>query len=133
MTVTSVAGKAPTVALKKTPFTVTSTVTKVITPGTGATVAKGQKVTVDYLLVDGRDGKEKDSTFGKQSVAFTADPTKLLPGLATGLINEKVGSRVLVAVPPADAFGDRGQQPARRATRPTRCSSCSTSSRPRRR
>jgi peptidylprolyl isomerase len=108
VTVTGEAGKAPTIALAKTPFTVTSTVSKVITPGTGATVAKGQKVQVDYLLVDGRDGKEKDTTFGKKSVSFTADPAKLLPGLATGLINNKIGSRVLVAIPPADAFGDQG-------------------------
>ena len=64
---------------------------------------------MDYLLVDGRDGKEKDSTFGKKSVSFTADPAKLLPGLVTGLINEKVGSRVLVAIPPADGFGTAGQ------------------------
>jgi len=108
VTVTGVPGKAPTVALKTTPFSVTSTVTKVITPGTGPVVAKGQKVQVDYLLVDGRDGKEKDSTFGKQSVLFMADPAKLLPGLVTGLLNEKVGSRVLVAIPPADAFGTAG-------------------------
>ena len=109
VTVTSAPGKAPTVALKTTPFRVTSTVAKVITPGTGPAVAKGQKVVVDYLLVDGRDGKEKDSTYGKKSVSFTADPAKLLPGLVTGLLNEKVGSRVLVAIPPADAFGSAGQ------------------------
>jgi peptidylprolyl isomerase len=108
VTVTAVAGKAPTVALAKTPFSVTSTVSKVITPGTGAPVSRGQKVQVDYLLVDGRDGKEKDTTFGKKSVAFTADPTKLLPGLVTGLVNEKIGSRVLVAIPPKDGFGTTG-------------------------
>jgi peptidylprolyl isomerase len=108
VTVTAVAGKAPTVALAKTPFSVTSTVSKVVTPGTGAPVARGQKVQVDYLLVDGRDGKEKDTTFGKKSVSFTADPTKLLPGLVTGLVNEKIGSRVLVAIPPKDGFGTTG-------------------------
>jgi peptidylprolyl isomerase len=106
--VTGAAGKTPTLTLTKTPFTVPKTVTKVLNAGTGATIVKGQKVQVDYLLVDGRDGKERDTTYGKQSRVFTADPAKLLPGLATGMINEKVGSRVLVAVPPADGFGADG-------------------------
>ena len=108
VTVSGVAGKAPTVALTKTPFTVTSTVTKVITPGSGAAVTKGQTVRVDFLLVDGRDGKERDTTFGKQSRVFTADPAAVLPGIAHGLINEKVGSRLLVAIPPAEGFGTTG-------------------------
>jgi peptidylprolyl isomerase len=108
VTVTGAVGKAPTVTLSKTPFSVTKTVTKVISAGTGATIAQGQKVQVDYLLVDGRDGKERDTTYGKQPRVFTADPTKLLPGLANGMINEKVGSRVLVAIPPADGFGTQG-------------------------
>ena len=108
VTVSGAVGKAPTVTLSKTPFSVTKTVTKVLSPGTGATIGQGQKVQVDYLLVDGRDGKERDTTFGKQPRVFTADPTKLLPGLANGMINEKVGSRVLVAIPPADGFGTQG-------------------------
>jgi peptidylprolyl isomerase len=108
VTVSGAADSTPTVALAKTPFAVSSTVSKIIDAGTGPVIAKGQKVSLNYLLVDGRDGKEKDSTFGKTPVSFTADPTKLLPGLATGLINQKVGSRVLVAVPPADGFGTAG-------------------------
>lgn len=108
ITVTGDAGKAPTLKLAKTPFSVTTTQTKVITPGTGPTIVKGQRVRVDYLLVNGRTDKAADSTFGKTSVVFNADPTQLLPGLADGLINQKVGSRMLVAVPPKDAFGTTG-------------------------
>jgi FKBP-type peptidyl-prolyl cis-trans isomerase len=108
VTVSGDVGKAPTLTLSKTPFSVAKTTTKVLSAGTGAAIKQGQKVQVDYLLVDGRDGKERDTTFGKQPRVFTADPTKLLPGLATGMINEKVGSRVLVAIPPADGFGTQG-------------------------
>jgi peptidylprolyl isomerase len=108
VTVTGAAGQTPTLKLAKTPFSVTSTVTKVVTPGTGPTIAKGQRVRVDYLLVNGRTDKAADSTFGKTSVVFTADPAQLLPGLADGLINQKVGSRMLLAVPPKDAFGTTG-------------------------
>ena len=101
-------GRAPTLKLAKTPFAVTTTQTKVLTPGTGPTIVKGQRVRVDYLLVNGRTDKAADSTFGKASVVFNADPTQLLPGLADGLINQKVGSRMLLAVPPKDAFGTTG-------------------------
>ena len=106
--VTGAVGAAPTLKLAKTPFAVTTTQTKVLTPGTGPTIVKGQRVRVDYLLVNGRTDKAADSTFGKASVVFNADPTQLLPGLADGLINQKVGSRMLLAVPPKDAFGTTG-------------------------
>ncbi len=106
--VTGAVGAAPTLKLTKTPFAVTTTQTKVLSPGTGPTIVKGQRVRVDYLLVNGRTDKAADSTFGKASVVFNADPTQLLPGLADGLINQKVGSRMLLAVPPKDAFGTTG-------------------------
>ena len=35
---------------------------------------------------------------------------RLLPGLTKSLVGEKVGSRVLVAMTPADAFGAQGNQ-----------------------
>ncbi len=108
VTVTGSAGQVPTLKLAKTPFSVTNTVTKVLTPGSGPTIVKGQRVRVDYLLVNGRTDKAADSTYGKTSVVFTADPSQLLPGLADGLINQKVGSRMLLAVPPKDAFGTTG-------------------------
>ncbi len=33
----------------------------------------------------------------------------MLPGFVKGLVGQKVGSRVLVAIPPKDGFGDAGQ------------------------
>ena len=80
--VSGAVGAAPTLKLTKTPFAVTTTQTKVLSPGTGPTIVKGQRVRVDYLLVNGRTDKAADSTFGKASVVFNADPTQLLPGLA---------------------------------------------------
>jgi peptidylprolyl isomerase len=91
-----------------TPMTVTSTTVKVVVTGTGPVVAAGQTVTADYVLLNGRDGKELDTSFGKKPQAFTVDPTKLFPGLVTGLTGQKVGSRVVVVIPPKDAFGDNG-------------------------
>jgi peptidylprolyl isomerase len=106
--VTVKSGKTPTLSLAKKPFSVTKTAVKVVTPGHGAAVKKGQSVSVNYVLVDGRDGKQADSTYGKATQAFPADPTQVIPGIAKGLIDQKIGSRVLVGVAPADGFKSQG-------------------------
>ncbi|WP_460446629.1 FKBP-type peptidyl-prolyl cis-trans isomerase [Angustibacter aerolatus] len=104
------AGKKPTVKLGSTPTKLTASGTRVLKPGTGATIAKGQRVTLDYLLVNGTSGKEADTTWGKSKANFLADPAKFMPGLANGMIGQKVGSRVLVGVTPKDGFADTGNQ-----------------------
>ena len=101
--VNGAAGAKPNVALATTPTLLTASGAKVVTPGDGPVIAKGQKVTVDYVLFNGKDGKEADTTFGKKPVTFVAD-APLMAGLVKGMIGQKVGSRVLVGVAPKDAF-----------------------------
>lgn len=101
-------GKTPTLNLHKTPFKVTKTAVKVVKPGSGATVKKGQNVSVNYVLVDGRDGKQAGTTFGSQPQTFPADPAQVIPGIAKGIIDQKVGSRVLVGISPTDGFKAQG-------------------------
>jgi peptidylprolyl isomerase len=101
------AGQKPTVTVKA-PFSVKATSTRVITAGKGPKVATGQSVNVHYVLVNGRDGKEIQTTYGQERAVFTADETKLFKGLVRGLTGQQVGSRVLVGIPPADAFGAQG-------------------------
>jgi peptidylprolyl isomerase len=101
-------GSKPTVTLGTTPTVLTRTGTLVLSTGSGATVTQGQRVTVDYVLVNAKDGKEADTSFGKTSANFTADPTKLMPGLANSLVGQKIGSRVLAGVAPRDGFGAQG-------------------------
>ena len=110
--VAGAAGAKPTVTLASTPTALSSSGVRVLTQGTGAAVTKGQRVTVDYVLVNAKTGKEADTTFGKKTRAtFLADPSQLLPGLANGMIGQKVGSRVLVGVAPKDGFaGNAGNQ-----------------------
>lgn len=103
-------GAKPTVTLAKKPFSVQKTTVQVLKSGSGKTVKQDQNVLVDYLVVDGRDGKAEDTTFGKKPVTFSANPKTVLPGIAKGLLNQHIGSRVLVGVPPADAFGSKGSQ-----------------------
>jgi peptidylprolyl isomerase len=45
-------------------------------------------------------------------VPIDLSSTKLMPGLRKGLTGQQVGSRVLVAIPPADAFGAKGNPQA---------------------
>jgi peptidylprolyl isomerase len=108
--VTGDAKATPVVSLKTKPLSVTTTTTKVVNPGTGAVVTKSNAVTANYMLLNGKDGKQLDSSYGKQAASMDLSSGHLLAGLTKGLLGQKVGSRVLVAIPPADAFGKDGNQ-----------------------
>lgn len=101
-------GAKPSMKIVKKPLSVTKTTAQVVSAGHGATVKKGQNVRLNYVVVDGRTGKRADTTYGKKPVVFTAAPGQVLPGIAKGLVGQRVGSRVLVGIPPADGFGAQG-------------------------
>jgi len=111
VTVSGAAGAKPSVKVP-TPFSVKETTERVLTAGTGAVVTQGQKVTVDYSGFNGADGKEFNTSFGQKSPSFLLDAQQTLPGLVKGIVGQKVGSRVLVAIPPTDAYGTQGMQSA---------------------
>jgi peptidylprolyl isomerase len=104
--------KAPTLAFTTKPLSVKATTTKVVKPGTGAKLAKTNAITFNYVLVNGKDGKQIESSFGKQAAGMDLSSASLLPGLSKGLTGQKLGSRLLVAIPPADAFGAQGNAQA---------------------
>ena len=86
-------------------FTTGSTETRVVTKGTGEDVAAGDSVKVNYVAVNGRTGKQFDNSFtSKSPLTLTLDDTSAMPGFIKGLTGQKVGSRVLVAIPPKDGF-----------------------------
>jgi peptidylprolyl isomerase len=102
----------PTVSFKTKPVSVKTTTTKVVTVGKGATLTKTNLLTFNYAIFNGKDGKQIESSFGKQSAGMDLSSPTVLPGLIKGLNGQKVGSRVLVAIPPADAFGAQGNPQA---------------------
>jgi peptidylprolyl isomerase len=104
--------KAPTLAFSPKPLSVKVTTTKVVTAGKGATLTKANAITFNYVLVNGKDGKQVESSFGKQAAGMDLSSASLLPGLSKGLTGQKVGSRLLVAIPPVDAFGSQGNAQA---------------------
>ncbi|HEX5563014.1 MAG TPA: FKBP-type peptidyl-prolyl cis-trans isomerase [Nocardioidaceae bacterium] len=79
--------------------------------GTGATVKKGQQVTVDYYgSVWGAD-KAFDSSFARGTPAsFKVGVGSLIKAWDQKIPGLKVGSRVLIVAPPAQAYGSQAQQ-----------------------
>jgi peptidylprolyl isomerase len=99
---------APKVEVKPKPLTVSETTTRVVKAGSGAAVKGDEIVSLKYVLVNGKDSTQLDTNFGKQNLGLNLADANLLPGLKKGLANQKVGSRILVAMPPKDAFGTQG-------------------------
>ncbi|MGA8850470.1 MAG: FKBP-type peptidyl-prolyl cis-trans isomerase [Aeromicrobium sp.] len=87
-------------------FATETTETKVIEEGGGEAVKAGDTVKVNYLAVNGRTGKQFDSSYAAGAPAtFTLDKASILQGFITALENQKIGSRVVVAISPKDGFG----------------------------
>jgi peptidylprolyl isomerase len=100
--------KAPTLTLKTMPLSVKATTSRVVTPGNGAKLTKANAITFNYVLVNGKDGEQLESSFGARIASIGLSSASLLLGLSKGLVGQKVGSRVLLAIPPVDAFGAKG-------------------------
>jgi peptidylprolyl isomerase len=106
VTVTGDPGAKPTVKFAK-PFAVKKTTDSVVTAGTGAALASGQTITFDYLLVDGRTGKEIQTSYGVTPASLVLDNTKTAPPLVASLTGKPIGSRVLVALAPKDGLANK--------------------------
>ncbi|MEP6480669.1 MAG: FKBP-type peptidyl-prolyl cis-trans isomerase [Rhodoglobus sp.] len=85
--------------------------------GNGATVKKGDSIIVHYTGVLWSTKKVFDSTWDKGNPAtLTAtsivdDPSGVVPGFAKAVVGAKVGSQVLVVIPPKDGYPS-GSAPA---------------------
>jgi FKBP-type peptidyl-prolyl cis-trans isomerase len=104
--VTGTFGTTPSVSIPKLDANNKLTV-KTVIQGTGTTVTKADAMAANFVLYfwDGKSSSLKANT-------FTSNPTviggTMLPGLETALIGQKVGSRVLAVIPPADGYGTSG-------------------------
>jgi len=108
--VTGEPGDKPTVSYDG-EFQASKTERTIITEGDGPEVELGQKVSLNYLGVNGRDGMEFDTSFGKpEPASFLLERGQLIEGFIAGLEGVKVGSRVLVGITPEDGYGGQGGQ-----------------------
>jgi FKBP-type peptidyl-prolyl cis-trans isomerase len=106
VTVAGVFGTTPVVKIPKLDANNKLTV-KTVIQGTGPAVTKTDAMAANFVLYfwDGKANTLKANT-------FTSNPTviggTMLPGLETALVGQKVGSRVLAVIPPADGYGTAG-------------------------
>jgi FKBP-type peptidyl-prolyl cis-trans isomerase len=101
-------GKAPTVTIPS-EKAASSLYTKTLIQGTGPTMTTADSLIGNFVLYDwsGTTHKLLGSTYSSGSPTLFSSP--LLPGLQKALIGQKVGSRVIAVVPPADGFGSAGR------------------------
>ncbi|MBR7832109.1 FKBP-type peptidyl-prolyl cis-trans isomerase [Actinospica durhamensis] len=89
----------------------TGLVSKVLIQGTGATVAKGQTLLMQYTGVDWNTGKNFDSSFTRKTAFSTAiGEGAVIAGWDQGLVGKHVGDRVLLVIPPSLGYGPQGGQ-----------------------
>ena len=101
--------KEPTVTVKA-PLTVAKTESDVVVDGTGAVVAKDDLISIQAVILNGRDGKVAHSTWKTGAVGLDLGAQDLFPSFRSQLAGKKIGSRVVITSTPADAFGETGNE-----------------------
>jgi FKBP-type peptidyl-prolyl cis-trans isomerase len=79
---------------------------KVLRQGDGDVVKAGDSVTVDYQGTSWDSKKIFDQSYGKQPATFTTDG--VVEGFGAALVGQKVGTRLIVSIPPKYAYGEKG-------------------------
>jgi len=100
---------APAVPVKLGPPP-TQLVKEDLKPGTGATVAPGSTVTVNYIGVACSTGKIFDSSYKRDQPA-TFSLTGVIKGWTEGIPGMQVGGQRLLGIPPDLGYGERGSPP----------------------
>ena len=86
---------------------------KELEAGTGAEAKAGDKVTVQYVGVNYKNGKEFDSSWSRnEPFPFTLGAGEVIPGWDQGVEGMKVGSRRELVIPPELAYGEAGASPS---------------------
>lgn len=97
----------------------TELVSQLLIEGEGAPVQAGQSITVHYTGVQWSTGEQFDSSL-ESGEPFTTviGAGQVIPGWDEGLVGQPVGSRVLLVIPPALAYGEApsGDEAAATAT-----------------
>jgi len=76
--------------------------------GTGAEATPGAEVTVHYVVVLNKSGKEVESSWGGEPYSFELGSGQVAAGWERGIEGMKVGGRRELVAPSALAFGKAG-------------------------
>ena len=113
-TVSAKSGTAPTLAFpSSTPPS--ALVTKTLVKGSGPKVAKGDYVIAQYVGYIWRTKKVFGSSWSSGApfgFVIGASPEQVIPGWDKGLVGQTAGSRVMLAIPPAQGYGKSGASQA---------------------
>lgn len=105
---TNTDGSAPSVEVPKS-APPKNLVSAYVLEGDGEEVKADNSVLVQYKGVLWDSGKEFDSTYGRKALtSFSLQ--QVVKGWSQGLTGKKVGSRVLIVVPPSLGYGDNPPQ-----------------------
>lgn len=103
--------KEPVVTVPKTPAP-THLVTKDLIKGTGKTAAQGDTVTVNYVGVVYKTGREFDASWNrKQTFTTPLSTSSVIPGWVQGIPGMKVGGRRELIIPPTLGYGSKANGP----------------------
>ena len=80
--------------------------------GDGAKVKSGQTLTVDYLGQVYNADAPFDESYSKEPAEFPIGVGQVIPGWDERLVGRTVGSRVILEIPPADGYGEQGNEQA---------------------
>ncbi|MDL4777449.1 MULTISPECIES: FKBP-type peptidyl-prolyl cis-trans isomerase [Thermomonosporaceae] len=103
-------GQAPKVTIPKKVDAPGKLQTKVLVEGNGKALAKGDEALVNYQGQLWKNGKVFDSSWqnGGVPAKFPIGTGGTVPGFDKGLMGQKIGSRVMLVLPPADGYGKNG-------------------------
>ena len=102
----------PTVQVSPSSCATKQLVRKDLVQGTGATALSGQTVTVNYVGVLCKTGKEFDSSWKRNQPFTTAlSAGSVIPGWVQGIPGMRVGGRRELINPSNLAYGKRGSTP----------------------
>jgi peptidylprolyl isomerase len=88
-------------------------VTDDLEEGSGPEAKSGDTVTVQYVGVNYKTGKEFDSSWSRsEPFSFTLGAGEVIPGWDQGIEGMKVGGRRELVIPPELGYGSAGAPPA---------------------
>ncbi|QKW05623.1 FKBP-type peptidyl-prolyl cis-trans isomerase [Streptomyces sp. NA04227] len=105
---TNTDGKAPSIEIPKGKKAPKGLVSEYVLEGDGEEVKATDTVLVQYKGVLWENGKEFDSSYKRQELTQFG-LQQVVKGWAQGLTGKKVGSRVLISIPPKLGYGDKPQ------------------------
>ena len=86
---------------------------KELEEGSGAEAKSGDEVTVQYVGVNYKNGKEFDSSWSRnEPYTFPLGAGEVIPGWDQGVEGMKIGGRRELIIPPELAYGETGYPPS---------------------